>query len=94
MTKRRAVTDPEAVIFETLSPHVDEWWELFLFGSRARGDAKRTSDWDIWVRGPWPMSCEMNRSLRSQIYDLPWNIDLVDFAYVSEEFLEVVEREM
>ena len=34
------------------------------------------------------MSRTMKRNLKEQIYLLPWNIDLVDFAEVDQQFAQ------
>lgn len=64
--------------------------ELFLFGSFARGDNRRTSDLDLavgWRRSP---SREIFMRLWQEIEDLPTirKIDLVDLSEAPEELRE------
>jgi predicted nucleotidyltransferase len=64
----------------------DPRYEIFLFGSRARGHCDHSSDVDIGIAGPDPLpegvSRLMNRLLES---DVPWRCQVVDFGLVSDE---------
>jgi len=41
-----------------------------LFGSRARGDERQDSDWDILVLTGYPVDLEKERTFRNHLYDL------------------------
>ena len=64
----------------------DPRYEIFLFGSRARGHCDHSSDLDIGIIGPEPLaegvSRLMNRLLES---DVPWRSQVVDFGLVTDE---------
>ena len=64
----------------------DTRYEIFLFGSRARGHCEHASDLDIGIAGPEPLpggvSQLMNRLIES---DVPWRCQVIDFALVSDE---------
>lgn len=64
----------------------DARYEIFLFGSRARGHCEHSSDLDIGIAGPEPLpggvSLLMNRLIDS---DVPWRPQVVDFALVTDE---------
>lgn len=64
----------------------DSRYEIFLFGSRARGHCDHSSDVDIGIAGPEPLaegvSRLMNRLLES---DVPWRCQVVDFGLVTDE---------
>ena len=70
--------------------------EIFLFGSRARGMARRSSDFDIGVRGLSPNDFH---SLRSRIADavdesdIPHGVDVVDFDRAGEPFRTIAEKD-
>jgi uncharacterized protein len=49
---------------------IDNSAEVILSGSRARGDAKKGSDWDILILTNYPVSIEIERSFRNNIFDL------------------------
>jgi predicted nucleotidyltransferase len=49
---------------------VDPEAEVILYGSRARGNAKKNSDWDILVLTNYPISNQIEKSFRDHLYDL------------------------
>lgn len=49
---------------------IDDKAEVILFGSRARGDEKEDSDWDIVVLTDYPVNLEKEMKFREHIYDL------------------------
>jgi predicted nucleotidyltransferase len=44
--------------------------QVIIFGSRARGDSKEESDWDILILTEYPVSVEIERSFRNILFDL------------------------
>lgn len=61
---------------------------VVIFGSRARGDARPRSDFDIAVIGEDPLPLRDFYALADQIEDLPtlYRIDWGDLARTSENF--------
>ena len=63
--------------------------EVFLFGSRARGETRRASDFDIGIRG---LSAEGFRRVKRLVEDavedgnIPHEVDVVDFDNATEPF--------
>lgn len=49
---------------------VDPETEVILYGSRARGDARSDSDWDILLLTSNPVNIELERKYRDKLYDL------------------------
>jgi predicted nucleotidyltransferase len=49
---------------------IDPKAQVIIFGSRARGDAKEGSDWDILILTDYPVSTEIERSFRNNLFDL------------------------
>jgi len=49
---------------------IDPKAQVIIFGSRARGDAKRGSDWDILILTDYPVSTEIERSFRNNLFDI------------------------
>ncbi len=69
--------------------------EVFLFGSRARGEARRSSDFDIGIRGLSPeIFTRVRRSIEDAVEEscIPHEVDVVDFDRAGEPFLSVALR--
>ncbi|MEQ1591900.1 MAG: nucleotidyltransferase domain-containing protein [Thiobacillaceae bacterium] len=68
--------------------------KVFLFGSRATGDARSHSDFDIGVVGDEPLSLSDFYDIEDQLDELPtlYKIDWVDFNRVSPRFSERAAR--
>lgn len=49
-----------------IDPHAEVW----LFGSRARGDAHEDSDWDFLILTNEPVDRVFKRRLRDHLYDI------------------------
>ncbi len=49
---------------------IDSKAHIIVFGSRARGDARRESDWDILILTDNPVSIEIEREFRNSLFDL------------------------
>ncbi|HHE36983.1 MAG TPA: nucleotidyltransferase domain-containing protein [Candidatus Cloacimonetes bacterium] len=49
---------------------VDPKAEVILYGSRARGDERTDSDWDISVLTDYPVDLNTERIFRDKLYDL------------------------
>jgi predicted nucleotidyltransferase len=69
---------------------------VWLFGSRARGDARPGSDVDIAIeprsrKVPPQVLAELVQQIEESV--LPWNVDLVDLAEVDETFRRRVRAE-
>jgi len=69
--------------------------EVWAFGSRVEGSARKTSDLDLCVVGETPMSYETSARLRHDFSesDIPYAIDVVDWATTSESFREIIRRD-
>lgn len=51
--------------------------EIILYGSRARGDASRISDWDLLILVNQPLDHNLVAKVRDHLYDLELETDTV-----------------
>lgn len=67
--------------------------EVWAFGSRVTGKFKRYSDLDLLVRDEAPLLLADYGSLREAFSesDLPFRVDIIDWATTSESFRKIVE---
>lgn len=68
--------------------------EVRVFGSRVKGNASRYSDLDLVIVGKDqidPLQIERLKDAFSES-DLPFQVDVLDWNSVSEEFRRVIER--
>ena len=77
-------------ILKDIVPHRTVW----AFGSRARFAAKPYSDLDLALVGAAPLSLEASARLHEAFTqsDLPYKVDLVDWASTSPEFQALIAQ--
>ena len=68
--------------------------EVWAFGSRVDGRAKPFSDLDLAIisETPLPLSTLTRLADAFSASDLPWRVDLVDWATTSEAFRRIIEQ--
>lgn len=68
--------------------------EVHAFGSRVDGTAKPYSDLDLVVMGKEPLSDEISGNLKEALEecDLPFQVDIIDWAITSNEFRSIISR--
>lgn len=69
--------------------------EVWAFGSRARGTAKRYSDLDLAIITAKPLDLIQGATLADAFdeSDLPWRVDLTDWATTDPGFRRIIERD-
>jgi uncharacterized protein len=94
VNKAILLTSEEYRIVQTiLSQHLPQGTMVFVFGSRAGGRAKPLSDLDLSLEAPEPLTLAVLASL-AEAFDespLPWKVDLVERASVSEAFGKIID---
>lgn len=70
-------------------------YEVWAFGSRAEGTAKPYSDLDLAIITEQPMSLAQGAVLADAFAesDLPWRVDIVDWATTDAAFRRIIERD-
>lgn len=89
------VTPSDWVIIRTiLQKHVPDL-DVWAFGSRARWTAKPYSDLDLAIitHSPLPLAVSAAMAEDFSESDLPWKVDLVDWATTSESFRQIIARD-
>uniref|UniRef100_UPI0026209923 nucleotidyltransferase family protein n=1 Tax=Ferrovum sp. TaxID=2609467 RepID=UPI0026209923 len=86
--------DDWAIIRNILQKNVPQW-DVWAFGSRAKWTAKEYSDLDLAIITDKPLPLKVSASLSSDFSesDLPWKVDVVDWATTSETFRKIIERD-
>mgnify|MGYP001612021758 CR=1 FL=1 len=80
-----ALTDITTILRRYLTPGQ---YDVFLFGSRAGGEASRFSDYDIGIRGEKPLPPLVKATIEEALEesDIPYSVDVVDFFFLPERF--------
>ena len=70
-------------------------YEVWAFGSRAKWTAKQYSDLDLAIITDKPLSLDVSASLSDDFSesDLPYKVDIVDWATTSESFRKIIEQD-
>ncbi|MGH8479358.1 MAG: restriction endonuclease subunit S [Gammaproteobacteria bacterium] len=86
--------DHWAIVADVLRRHVPDR-EVWAVGSRAKWSAKEYSDLDLAVIGEPPLSLSASAALADDFSesDLPFKVDVVDWATTSESFRKIIERD-
>lgn len=82
------------IVRSILLKHVPQY-EVWAFGSRAKLTAKPYSDLDLAVitEQPLPLRTSANLSDDFSESDLPWKVDIVDWATTRASFRKIIERD-
>lgn len=85
--------DHWAIVRDILQEHVPQF-DVWAFGSRAKWTAKEYSDLDLAVITDQPLNLKVSAALADDFSDsdLPWKVDIVDWAATDESFRKIIER--
>jgi type I restriction enzyme S subunit len=80
------------IVRDILDRHVPDY-EVWAFGSRARGKAKPYSDLDLAIITTTPLTWDVSGALAEDFSesDLPFRVDILDWARADESFRRMVE---
>jgi predicted nucleotidyltransferase len=82
------------IVRDILRRHVPDR-EVWAFGSRATGKAKPYSDLDLAVIADAPLPLQVGAALVEDFSesDLPWRVDVVDWATTQPGFRRIIARD-
>ena len=82
-----------ATVREILAGQVPEY-DVYAFGSRVTGKARKASDLDLAVMTDKPLETLRIADLREAFSesDLPFKVDIVDWAGIKENFKKVIRE--
>jgi predicted nucleotidyltransferase len=85
MNQAKIENQIKQIVFKYFSPSE---YEIFVFGSRAKGKSRRFSDWDIGIRGerPAPIRTVLRAEEELENSDIPVNVEIVDFNQTDQKF--------
>ncbi len=96
MTPPLAITAEQLGILRlALRSHLPPGTAVYVFGSRARGGARRYSDLDLALTAERPLDPDVMAEVAEALSesDLPYRVDLVDLALVEPAFRDRIMRE-
>ncbi len=85
-------TEHAAIVCAVLAAHLPDAVTVSVYGSRAKGKARRCSDLDLALQAEGPLDPSMLGDLAEAFDDsaLPWKVDLLDWASTSEHFRTLI----
>lgn len=83
----------QTIIKEILRKYIPNY-EVWVFGSRITGKAKQYSDLDLAIISDQPLDFGQLGEIRDAFSetDLPFKVDLIDWAATSREFQAIIRR--
>ena len=93
MTRQELINRSEAYIRQTLREHIPSPGRIYLYGSRANGDNRWNSDYDLWIDG------EISGRMLSELIEVfeesfvPFRVEIVTTPQLTGRFGERVKQE-
>ena len=93
--KQLTITAAELEIVRSILARLVPDREVRAFGSRVTGTMKKFSDLDLAVMGEVPLPASLLADLEEGFResDLPFKVDVVDWAATQENFRRIIERD-
>jgi len=90
------ITQGQLALIQMILRHCIPDAKIWVFGSRAKGAARRGSDLDLAIDNgaPLPMSITGHLAEAFDEAPLPYRVDVVDLHSISAEFKMIVARDM
>jgi predicted nucleotidyltransferase len=83
-----------AIVQDILRKRIPEY-EVWAFGSRTKGTARRYSDLDLAIITSTPLSLQIRGDIAEDFSesDLPFRVDILDWATTEDSFSHIVEQD-
>jgi predicted nucleotidyltransferase len=93
MTRQELINRSEAYIRKTVRQHIPPQVRIYLYGSRAHGDNRWNSDYDLWIDGK--ISDRVQREIIEELDEsfVPFKVDIVTTPQLTGRFGESVRKE-
>ena len=93
MTRQELINLSEAYIRQTLRERIPSQVRIYLYGSRAQGDNRWNSDYDLWIDGE--ISSRILSELLEKIEEsfVPFRVEIVATPQLTGRFGERVKQE-
>jgi predicted nucleotidyltransferase len=93
MTRQELINRSEAHIRQTLREHIPSQVRIYLYGSRAHGDNRWNSDYDLWIDGniSGRVLSELIEELEGSF--VPFRVEIVTTPQLTGRFGERVKQE-
>ena len=85
-------TSSRDIVLDILAHRVPDR-DVYVFGSRANGQARRASDLDLAIEGRLTLRQRAELADDFSESDLPMEVDFVDLAVVTPVFLKRIQQE-
>lgn len=98
MTEPRRIDLPaeqRGLVLQILRANLPPAVEVWVFGSRATGRARRYSDLDLAIDAGRPLTLDEAAKLAETFdeSDLPYRVDIVDWRAIDDRFRQIIARE-
>lgn len=93
MTRHELLLFSEGMIRKLLKASLPAGSRVFLYGSRARGDNRWNSDYDLWIDAELPRATLRDLGERLEESSIPFRIDLVTTPELAGNFADQVKKE-
>ena len=82
------------IVRNILARHVPQY-EVWVFGSRAKGVSKKYSDLDLAIITDQPLDLSLSAAISDDFVesDLPIKVDVVDWATTGEAFRKIIKKQ-
>jgi uncharacterized protein len=93
MTRQELIDRSEAYIRHILREHIPPQIGIYLYGSRAHGDNRWNSDYDLWIDSE--VSAKKMRELSEELEEsfVPFRVEIVTTPQLTGRFGERVKQE-